>query len=437
MNIGGPFLDRQRREAKCPWYLSYFVPKMGTDGTPVMIDGKVVMRRERPYYPSKAAAMADKPRIEAQHATAGAGSFVQSREAQAEYERAKAIVPNVSLVSVAQYYAKHHPATGALLLEDAISKCVEDAKRRLGETAHWKDLKTRLPKFGAVYPGRNVASITRAEVMAYLLSIRRGPRSVLNYKRAVCNLFNWLIGEGLLDVNPAAGIKRKKLPKIIRKEIVFLKLEEATAYLRALERYDPELVAHEIIQLFSGVRADDEMSDFRGEWVFPETHEILIPESAAKTGVREVINELEPVFWDWWKAYGRAGVLRPKNYPKRWSRIRFLATLPREEADAAAVFPIKRLLKLPAVKAVVRAWPWNARRRTFCTYHVAKHQSADKTKLILRHNGDAYTLHKSYRGLGVTQAMGQKYFEEKPQPCPSPIRPLPPVRKRNAQALAA
>lgn len=68
-------------------------------------------------------------------------------------------------------------------------------------------------------------------------------------------------------------------------------------------------------------------------------------------------------------------------------------------------------------------WPWNARRRSFCTYHIAKHQSAAKTALIMRHRGSSYTLHNSYRGLGVTQDEGTAYFEIMPKPVAHPVRP--------------
>ena len=45
--------------------------------------------------------------------------------------------------------------------------------------------------------------------------------------------------------------------------------------------------------------------------------------------------------------------------------------------------------------------------RTRC---LLKYQSADKTALILRQRGGTYTLHNSYRGVGVTQAGGMAYF---------------------------
>jgi hypothetical protein len=41
----------------------------------------------------------------------------------------------------------------------------------------------------------------------------------------------------------------------------------------------------------------------------------------------------------------------------------------------------------------------------------------------MRHRGSAYTLHNSYRGLGVTQELGRQYFEIMPAPVAVPVRP--------------
>ena len=101
------------------------------------------------------------------------------------------------------------------------------------------------------------------------------------------------------------------------------------------------------------------------------------------------------------------------------------AMVNREEADRLARLPIKHLLRLPELGEIRRRepWPWNARRRRFCTYHIAKHQSAAKTALIMRNRGSSYTLHNSYRRLGVTQEQGVAYFGIMPEPVSRPIRP--------------
>jgi len=196
-------------------------------------------------------------------------------------------------------------------------------------------------------------------------------------------------------------------------------------YLRAAERYDPELVAHEVVQFFSGVRSDDEMGNFMAEYVLPQTKEIVIPAAISKMERRAVIQGIEENFWAWWTAYApEKGLLRPKYHGPRWERVRFLSTVAdQKKADDYARLPIKPLLARPEVRSALKSWPWNARRRTFCTYHVANYESAHKTALILRHHGSAETLHNSYRGLGITKAQGEAYFNLQPSPVLKPIMP--------------
>ena len=423
MTISGPF---PRKGRPGTWYLSYFVPRRNADGTSVMKDGKPVLQRHRPMYPSKAAAEADKPRILEEHGQSGASAFVRSREAAAEYDRAKKIEDRVPLDECARFYRLHHPVIETPRVSSWVTTFLADVQHRLGEGRHHSDLKSRLTLFAKGFGSRIPETITRPEIMAYLKALPKKGRTVLNHKRALCNFFNWLRDQpgSVMSHNPAGGIKRRQLPKIDTKEIGFLELPAVERYLRAAERYDPELVAHEVVQLIAGVRADDEMDNFDGEFVKPATKEVVIPAAVAKTGVREVIIGLEENFWAWWKAYGRRGRLRPQNYGPRWDRLRVLASIVnRAKADELARLPIKTLLARPESKAARKEWPWTARRRTFATYHVAKHQSADKTALIMRHRGDTYTLHNSYRGTGVTPETGAAYFSLMPKPVAHPIRP--------------
>jgi len=317
-------------------------------------------------------------------------------------------------------------------LSELIPAFLDAIKTNLGEGRHWSDLKSRLSKFSAEYGNRYADTVTQSEILTYLKKLTNKdrsnaePRTRRNHKTAICNLFGWLCQGGHVAANPAGGIKKRMLPRDVPKEVEFLPLDYVIKYLRCAERYDPELVAHEIVQLISGVRSDDEMGNFDARYVLPRTKEVVIPAAIAKTEKREVIQNLEKNFWAWWTAYGpQKGLVRPRNYEPRWNRLRVLtATENQEEANRLARLPIKTLLAKPESQAKLRAWPWNARRRSFCSYHIAMHQSADKTALILRHRGAAATLHDSYRGTGITPKDGRRYFAIQPSnPRPVPILP--------------
>lgn len=446
MKIGGPFLDPARQPPAKRWYLSYFVPKKNPDGTLVLREGRAVLERKRPYFDSREEAQEEKPAIAARYAAAGVspGGGVLTREQTADYEAARQIAPEVSAAELARFWRLHHPLHATRKIRELVPDFLASIEARLGKTAGVDDLKSRVGIFALSFGDRLPETISRSEILRWLESKPRGPRhrggppqgrTILNLKQAVCRFFNWMLAQDppLVAQNPASHISRAQLPKIRVNEIEFLSLESSARYLRALERYDPELVAHEIVQLLAGVRADDEMANFSGDWVFPETREVVIPAAIAKTERREVISTLEPLFWEWWRAYGRRGVLRPKNYPNRWRRIRILASIREERrADEVAALGWAALWRVPEA-ASLPAWPWNARRRTFTTYHVAKHQNAHGTALILRHRGEAETLHNSYRGQGVTPAQGALYFSQAPRKVRDPI--TPPQAARPARGI--
>jgi integrase len=427
MEITGPFLDKAKKGQPKPWYLRYSTGKLNPDGTAVLDEaGNQVLQRHRPYYASKAKADADKPRIFEQHDATGSGQFLFDRNAAMDYEAGRKIAGNATFVEVARFWRLHHPENPKQTLRDQFSQFLVEMEYKIGKGRYLKDLKSRVGAFvaggfGTRYP----ETVSRRELVAYLKALSGEARTRRNHKGGLSTFFAWLLTREAVTSNPASGITKWDLPVGRRKEIRFLSLDQVTKYLRAAERYAPELVAHEVIQLFAGVRADDEMKDFRAEFVLPQTREVVIPEAIAKTKKREVMNGLEENFWVWWKMYGHEkGLLRPNNYLRRWTRLRVLASVnDQDEADRLAHMPVKALLKTPLAAKAIANWPWNARRRTFCTHHVAKYQSAEKTALILRHRGSSYTLHNSYRGLGVTQDQGREYFQILPKPVENPIAP--------------
>ncbi len=450
--VSGPYLNSKKFGPR-KWYLHFRVPATNPDGSPkIDAKGRQKFERRRPHFKTRQEAEIEAQFIREQYDVAGFSSSLLSRAAVMEYEAAKNIVGDVNLVELARFWRTHHPSKVIYTVGQLVEIFLERLKKRVGDTRHVGDMSARLRgRFVDVFGSRYPESIQRKEIIDFLLSKKIVPksiallrdesaqvrtssgqpqmtaasaRSVLNDKQAVCNFFGYLLEREIIKVNPAAGIRRRQLPTILTKEIKFLSLDQAVDYLRTLERYDPDLVAHEIVQLIAGVRADDEMAKFDGSFVKSATREVVIPAHVAKSKRREVINGLETIFWKWWTAYGRTGKLRPKNYGPRWDRIRVLATVTNPQVAAQlATMPLKHLMKLPICAQARADWPWNGRRRTFCTYHVAKYQSADKTALILRHRGAISTLHNSYRGLGVTQQEGRKYFSILPKPVSHPIRP--------------
>ena len=353
MTVTGPFHDKtkkRRKGRKKPkrWYLRVVKEAKDSSGAQIMKNGEVVTKRWRPYFWSEPLAQAEKDSIESQADSAGSGDFVHTRATATEYDKAKKIVGKASLIDVAKFWRTHHPELPTEQCRKLFPKFILHMRRMdagegvqvevddaglpkpTGDNRNISDLRSRVGAFVETeYGARFPKSIDRDDVFAYLaLLAQKGAsaRTRRNHKNALSAFFGWLLDQRLVEANPAAGIKRKQIGKEVKKEIRFLALDQVERYLRAAERYDPDMVAHEIIQLVAGVRADDEMADFDGKFVLPATTEIVIPAEIAKTEKREVIGTVEENFWAWWTEYGRPdGLLRPDNYERRWDRIRVLA----------------------------------------------------------------------------------------------------------------
>lgn len=423
MKISGPHFDPRRKDANKSWYLSYFAAVLDASGKPKLENGSPIKKRYRPYFETKKAAKAEKESLGEQYNATGSGVFVHSREALVDYEAAKRVLPKgVSMLTAAKFFLKHNPEVVPATIEQRRTDFLDYMEKLHGRDRHLSDLKSRTQSLVDAFASRVPDTITRREAMAYLFELPCAPRTKLNHKRVCCNFFNWMLTiECCVSQNPFGGIKRKQLPKIVAKEVRFLSLEQVERYLRAAERYDPEIVAHEVLQFFAGVRADDEMASFRGEWVQPELRQVLTPEEMTKSGIRDVIDGLEDNFWKWWEIYGHEGLLRPENYGPRFDRVRILAAVAdQSEADRLAVLPFKTL-RSPRHMLTLKEWPWNARRRTFCSYKVAKDGSAGTAAQILRHKGGEGILRKSYLGLGITKKQGEAYFGLLPRKVEHPI----------------
>ena len=455
MKATGPYYDQRKADrGEKPWSLGGLkVPVKNPDGTDKRdASGAIIFRRHRMYFSSEKAARAEMDRLNGQHESTGSTDLelVLNREQISDYAAAKRIIGNTSMESVARFWRQHHPdkplATCATLVAEFLDayfkRLVSDATDLNGgrpvdpkdvkPTKHLNDLRSRLGTFAAsTYGSRYPKTVTRNDILIYVDALREKngdrpqARTRWNHKSCIGIFFAYLLDKGLVDANPVAGIKKKQIGTMWHLEPKPLKLDQVIRYLRAFERYDKDLVAHEVIQLFAGVRSDEEMADFRAEFVQPKTKSVVIPAQIAKTAQRAVISNLEPNFWVWWGVYGKKeGLLRSQNYEPRWNRIRVLMTVQdRRHADELARLPIKTLLAKPAAKKALEDWPWNSRRRTFCSYHVAKHTSADKTALILRHEGSVETLHKSYRGRDISIDEGELYFNILPEPSDVEISP--------------
>ena len=187
--------------------------------------------------------------------------------------------------------------------------------------------------------------------------------------------FSWCVREGYCQINPCGAVKR---PRSDDSPPSIFTPSEAQKLLLTAFKTDPGMIPYLAIGLFAGVRPLEiqrlQQQDFTDQY-------IEITAANAKTRKRRLVslsNNLKA-----WLRLG--GDLPPINKPKRLSRILQKAGL---------------------------EWKPDIMRHSYASYHLAFHQSADKTALEMGHR-DTQMLFRHYREL-VTKEEAQAYWTIEP-----------------------
>jgi integrase len=76
--------------------------------------------------------------------------------------------------------------------------------------ASWKDDEQRLGRARKALGNKEVATITRRDVINFLDTVKRtAPVQANRTQTIICTMFNWGVEEELLDTNPIAGLKKR------------------------------------------------------------------------------------------------------------------------------------------------------------------------------------------------------------------------------------
>ena len=171
--------------------------------------------------------------------------------------------------------------------------------------------------------------------------------------------FTWCVREGYCENNPCAAVKRPRSDD--SPPTIFTPLETKTLLLTALKA-DPGMIPYLAIGLFAGVRP---LEIERLTWADVLEQYIEITAAKAKTRQRRLVSLSDNL--KQWLALG--GDLPLRNKRKR----------------------IGKLLRITGLE-----WKPDIMRHSFASYHLALHQSADKTAFELGHR-DSKMLFAHYR----------------------------------------
>lgn len=319
-----------------------------------------------------------------------------------ELSAARELLPEgVSIVDAARYYAERNGKVGGSTVSDSVDRFLEHQQSRGNGRKHFKNLKSRLLYLVAEYGDLPVGDVTQEMVAGLLkqISERWKPRTVLNYRSDWHNFFSYLVDLNEVPANPVSSITKRHLPKV--KSVSRrnpLELWQVVEIMALCCKKHPKLAYWMALQFFVGFR-ESEASRFRHEWVQPEMRRIVIPgwyydggeeRQGTKTEDDWVIDKVPENFWYWHAKYGKPEG-RVKS-PRSW-------------------FDWHHTIRRSIVKAgIVDTWPHNAKRDSFCTYHISAFRNPQQTALILKHR-NVNTLWQSYMGSLRTEVEGRAYFQ--------------------------
>lgn len=317
-------------------------------------------------------------------------AVIRARELAGSF--AAAGVKDFSLNAALSFYEAHlNLRRRSVNMLGAYDEFVETRRKEGASAVHLRDFQYRLERFARKHAKRLVAEITTKEIDAWIYGLKNAPQSKDKHRRLLHNFFGYCAGRGYTDENPVA---RAAKVKVIRKPPGILSPADTAALLAVSPA---EIIPALAIGFFAGLRTA-EIARLDWSQVNLKRGYIEVSAEVAKSSQRRLV-EITPNLRAWLEPHALL------SGPVRLSEMRH-----KDRFDAAR-------------KASGVAWPPNACRHSFASYHLAKHQDSAKTALQLGQT-TANVLFEHYREL-VTPEDAAAYFAITPESVkPSNIIPM-------------
>ena len=278
-------------------------------------------------------------------------------------------------VSIYQCMLNSPAKLNPLSITDAVGRYTKVIKQRSLRPSSLKQIQLHLSQLAGQFSNQLCHKVSSSQLEEWFHT-RNWKRSTIDGVLAkIGPFFSWCIRENYCENNPCKAVKR---PRSDDSPPAIFTPSEAQKLLLTAFKTDPGMIPYLAIGLFAGVRPLEiqrlQQQDFTEQY-------IEITAAKAKTRKRRLVrlsNNLKG-----WLRLG--GDLPPINKPKRLSSILQKAGL---------------------------EWKPDIMRHSYASYHLAFHQSADKTALEMGHR-DTQMLFRHYREL-VTKEEAQAYWTIEP-----------------------
>lgn len=351
------------------------VPYAGSETSRFVVEGlRVEGKRVRKFFPTRRAAEAWLRVAVARVKREGEGTVHMPEalrvEAVAVAERLKAY--GATLTQAADFFIAHRAAVARSCTIKALSADFQDAKRKDGaRDLYLKDLKNRLARFEVDFGQRIVAEVRGQEVDDWLRALEVGPQTRNNFRTVLRTFFQHAVdrdfaAENVVHKTSVAAVNRPP-PAIFT----------AAEMRKLLEKAPRDFIPWLVIGGFAGLRAAEVE---RLDWSEIDLAERLIKLPADKSKTR-----------------------RKRNVHVEENLAAWLAPL-MQKSGPVANLDRTRVARAQTVKdAEMKAWPTNALRHSFASYHLAQYKDAPRTAYELGHTSPKM-LYAHYDGVATPKA---------------------------------
>lgn len=288
-----------------------------------------------------------------------------------------------TMMQAVRFFLAHRPGGIANSLEKAIEACCQAKEKRNRRPAYLTHLRFILDQFSTfIGPDSNCGDITRHQIERFLESKNWEATTKLGIRNRLSAFFSYSRKQGWCNINPVQDIEldsiEKATPHIFTVEQVHRLLDTA-------QTLCPVMIPFFTLGLFCGIRPD-EIRRLPYAAVKADQAIVDLPAAVSKTRDRRLVELSENA-----RAWLKVGKQRKKG-----DIVFFSWKLHRYVVAAARI-----------------EWKPDIMRHTFASYHIALHQSADKTAHELGHHGSTQMLFRHYKAT-VTKEEAEAFWKIEP-----------------------
>ena len=321
----------------------------------------------------------------------GASAFsltsAQISEAAACFRRLDGLA---SLNEAVSYFLKHaNPSGGRRTVGQVSAEFIKSRKAMGVRPRTLTQYESYLRMIGEYFGEQRVNEVKRGEIEDWLSESDWSKRTRNNYVSTFSTLFLFAKDRDYCAENPAEKIQRAILDDA---SPGILTVEQALALLNTTREEDSEMLSYVALGLFAGLRRS-ELCALEWPEVDVDARTIEVKGVKAKTRQRRIVS-ISDNLASWLSIAPKTNRPAPScNEDVCGERLKDIYSEKRDEKNSVIR------------KAIVAAWPHNALRHSFGSYHYAKHRDENSTAAEMGNSPAVVFRH--YRALVKPEAAGR------------------------------